>query len=364
VNLRVWDTREPMPAGFDKEWEALLARAPHANFSLGLPCLVWEAERGRHALAVMAEKEGRRCACVLRRTAAGYVSGWPWRWQAVIDDPNRCGAVGLDPVEAQWVFTAAVMAARQRPVRFHVPCAPPAGVPGYEAGTTLLYAIDRDDAELLAAMQPSKRRMIRRAQQAGYVVRDACGVDDFVRFAHLQRETKRRIGVAAPPVSANPGHGEGWREWDLPWMWLLLAERDGVVESGLGDGVWPGGTLEARAGASTLRARSDGVFALLSLEEARRGRALGYRWINLGGDTPFKREMAGRLATRVPLACWLGGPGWWTWGARAELVWRRAAARVRRLARDVRGRTAAGAFVALMGVFEWMGTAAWDLPWT
>jgi hypothetical protein len=227
-----------------------------------------------------------------------------------------------------------------------------------------MYAIDREDAELLAAMQPSKRRMIRRAEQAGYRVRDARSLEDFLRFAHLQRETKRRIGVPAPPVNTNPGPGEGWREWDLPWMWLLLAERDGVVESGLGDGLCPGGTLEARAGASTLRARRDGVFALLSLEEARRGRALGYRWINLGGDTPFKREMAGRLATRVTLACWLGGPGWWTWSARAGLVWRRAAARVGRLARDVRSRVAAGAVVALLGALDWTGTTVWELPWT
>jgi len=364
VNLRVWDTREPMPSGFDAEWESVLARAPHANFSIGLPCLRWEAERGQHALAVITEREGRRAACVLRRTVTGYVSGWPWRWQVVVDDPHRLGAVGIEPLEAQWVFAAAILAARQRPVRFHLPYAPPPGVPGYDAGSTLFYAIDRDDADLLAAMQPSKRRMIRRAQQAGYLVRDACSIDDFVRFAHLQRETKRRIGLPAPPVAANPGPGEGWREWDLPWMWLLLAERDGVVESGLGDGVLAGGTLEARAGASTLKARRDGVFALLSLEEARRARDQGYRWINLGGDTPFKREMAGRLATRVTLACWLGGPGWWTWSARAGLVWRRAAARVRRLARDVRGRVVAGAFMVVMGALDWMNSAAGDLPWS
>lgn len=365
MNIQVWDTREPVRAEFSTAWEAVLARAPHANFSIAMPYLCWEARAGRHALAVLAEQHGHRGAVVLRRAGGGFVSGWPWRWQAVVEDSGRAGAVGVSGEEGMWLYRAAVAAARQRPVRLHLPCTAPDGTPDYEAGTTLMYAIDRDDAELLAAMQPSKRRMIRRAELAGYTVRTSRDRTDLLRFAHLQRETKRRIGIAAPPVSEAPAEGEEWREWELPWMWLLVAEKEGVVESGLGDGLCAGGTLEARAGASTLQARRDGVFALLSLEEARRGRGLGYRWINLGGDTPFKREIAGRLATRVALSCWLGGPGWWSWGARAELLWRRAAARVRRVAKDVRSRMATTALLACLAVLDpGLAGLVLELPWT
>ena len=66
-----------------------------------------------------------------------------------------------------------------------------------------------------------------------------------------------------------PPPGLGWREWELPWMWLLVADaRRRRVESGLGDGVRPGGMLEGRTGGSTAEGQRDGAFALLSFEEA------------------------------------------------------------------------------------------------
>src|SRR5687767_14398207 len=95
-------------------------------------------------------------------------------------------------------------------------------------------------------------------------------------------------------------------------MWLLLALKDGHVVSGLGDGMRPGGAmLDGRKGASTVQAKHDGAFALLSFEEARRGRDRGFRWVNLGGDTLFKREISGTLGTRVVMHCWLAGGAAW-----------------------------------------------------
>ena len=35
------------------------------------------------------------------------------------------------------------------------------------------------------------------------------------------------------------------------------------------------------------------------------------RWLNHGGDTVFKREMAGSLGHRVPMWCWLAGGAMW-----------------------------------------------------
>jgi hypothetical protein len=80
--------------------------------------------------------------------------------------------------------------------------------------------------------------------------------------------------------------------------------------------------LEGRTGASSTLARRAGAFALLCYEEARRGRDRGYRWLNHGGDTPFKREMAGAFGTRVVMYCWLGGGRAWSLANRSE-AWAR-----------------------------------------
>jgi len=317
------------------DWEVRLDRCPHANFSLDPAYLEWESRHGRRALAVLLDEGDRRGALVMRESGGGWVSGWPWRWQAVVEDGGRRGPVGLDPDEARWLFACASRLAGSRVLRFHVPC-PPVAAPGLMAGSTLLYAVDRDDEEVLKSMEKNKRRMLRRAQDLGYRVRETREACDFRRFAELQRETKQRHGLPAPPVAEAPAPGEDWDEWRLPWMWLLVAERDGMIESGLGDGVRPGGVVEARAGASSLQARKDGVFALLSFHEVLHSRDRGYRWINLGGDTPFKREMAGRLGTRVTMYCWLGGGGISHWRARGEALWQQVRRRAGRLARDVR----------------------------
>ncbi|HYM80506.1 MAG TPA: hypothetical protein VEY91_03720 [Candidatus Limnocylindria bacterium] len=346
MNPWVWATREPLGADFERAWRARLSSTPHANFTLDLRYLQRRAVRDQHALAVLAEEGDRSGLLVLREESGRLQSGWPWRWQAVVESPGRCGAAPLDEGEAQWLFRVAVQVAGPRRIAVHLPVPPPLRMEGYRAGATVMYDVGHSDQELLAAMNSSKRRMVRRALSQGYQVEEATEHEQFRAFAEVQRETVARRGQKGPEVSGEtPPPGEGWREWELPWMWLLVATREGRIESGVGDGLMPGGVLEARTGASSDAGRRSGAFALLSHEEARRARDLGYRWINLGGESVFKREAAGRFGIRVPVHRWLGAGRAWRVGVYAETVWHRARAGVAAFARVARVRGGARVMV-------------------
>ena len=80
---------------------------------------------------------------------------------AVISAAKHCPLAG-----AQATVLAATGPVGSRVVRLHLPC-PPENAPGITSGSTLFYAVDRDDQELMASMQANKRRMMRRAQEAG-----------------------------------------------------------------------------------------------------------------------------------------------------------------------------------------------------
>jgi hypothetical protein len=332
-----WRTTEPPTPEFEQHWKRALGEATLTNFTLDFAYLQWEARHGRSALAVLSEGEGRKGMLVLRETRAGYVCGWPWRWAAVMRN-GPVPAPTLEPADAEWLFRQAERAAAGRRVRVYQPVPPPAARAGFAAGATIVQAVDRSDDELMAMMQASKRRMVKRALQEGYQVIQGATLEQFHTFATIQIETMSRRGLrveATPPPRPEPG--EGWREWELPWMWLLLAERDGKIESGLGDGVREGGMVEGRTGASTLAGRRAGAFALLCYEEARRARERGFRWVNHGGDTPFKREMAGALGIRLPMYCWLGGGALWAPANRSETWARQVRLKVPKWARAIRG---------------------------
>lgn len=141
--------------------------------------------------------------------------------------------------------------------------------------------------------------------------------ESFESFHRIQLEARARRPRGE---RARFGPEEHWREWDLPWMWLLVARKHGVIHCGVGDGVIPGGYVDGRTAASTPDARADGASALLGFEEARRARDRGHRWLNHGGDTFWKREVSGRLGERFPLWCWLSG-GRWTLPNTAETTW-------------------------------------------
>ena len=302
----VWDTQQPGEPGFLGRWTELLSRCPQANFGMDARYLQWEAARGQHALAVIAEEGGRVGALVLRRSGRDLVCGQPWRWHAALAGPPAAEAVVPSEVTCAWFFAAASAVARGRRVSVFLPARPGGGVPGHHAGGTLLVDLAQDDEKLLAGMDTNKRRAIKKAVKEGWsVVRaeDPRRQEFFVGLQH-EANTWRQAGDAPASAAAHPAPGESWREWELPWTMLLLAEREGEIGAGSGFGWLPGGMIDYRTNASTAPARKAGCNAQLAFEAMRMARAQGCRVMNWGGLTEFKREMGGERAT---IYRWLGG---------------------------------------------------------
>lgn len=325
----VCSTRSGISAEFSRAWDARIARAPLANFSMRSDYLRWEAEQGRHALLVLSEGGARRGAIVLREVGRELHSGWPWRWQAVVESPEPGFAPACSPVEAEWLFAQAARHACGRRVRVFLPAPPARRTPAFPAGATIVQALRASDAELLASMDANKRRLHRRASAAGYDVGLVAGPAEAREFAIVQHEAARlREGGLPPGIDESPREGHGYREWELPWMGLLVARHQGRVVAGVGDGLAAGAMVDGRAAAAEPEARRAGVMALLCHHEARWLRDQGHDWLNHGGDTVFKREVAGQLGRRLVLWCWLGGGAAWEVPNRTEAWARNARPRV------------------------------------
>jgi len=335
----LWVTGTPLDPGFEREWSEAIARAPDAHFAFRLDVLAWQHARGMPALAVRVDTPGVRGVIVARLERGTWVSGLPWRWMAAVEGEARDPSSLMRPEEAAVLFAALCEAAGERRVRAFLPAAPDGRAPGFLAGKTLLHRVDVSDEELIRAMDKTKRAMIRRAGREGYAVAEGATLEQFRKFARVQRETDRRHGNA--PLDGDgdlPASGERWREWELPWMWLLLAEREGEVGSGLGFALGPGRVIESRAAASTQAALKSGAFVLVAYEAARRARERGLRYLDWGGDTFFKRDITGPLGARVPLHCWLGGDARWSLTNHSEVLAWRARRGAAGLAHALRGR--------------------------
>jgi len=319
--LQTWSTPSTPHASFIAAWEDVIRAGRSAHFAYRPDYLAWEAKHSHVAEAAIVDGGPHHGAILLEREGPGWICGRPWRTGALVGrEPAPRSPIDLTREEAEWLFRAATQLANGRRLRMYLPYEPPAGVPGYYAGITVHQDIAVSDDELLQAMAQSKRRMVRKAQERGYAVRDAAGLDDMRAYHALSIETRKRRNLHVDESSSTPEPGTSWREWELPWMWLILAEREGRLEAGAGDSIGPGWTLEARTAASTLDARRDGAFALLCWEEARRARDRGLRWLNHGGNTPFKREIAGKLGHAVTLWCWMSGSLAWALPNAAEAM--------------------------------------------
>lgn len=304
--VNAWNTRNPLRPEFAAAWERQLGRAPHAHYAMRADYLEWEARHGRHARAVLLEDLA--ALVVLRETRGGWTSGWPWRPQIVIADPAGRGAEGMTPEEQRQVLAALERVTAGARTRCYL-LQPVDGWLGYPCAATYLSALDADEDTLHAQFDGNRRRAIKRAQKEGYEVVEATTFEHFRGFAALQREAEVRRGASPKDLPESVEEpGESWREWELPWMRLLVAVRDGRVEAGSGFGFAPGATADYRANASSSEARKSGANLLLAWEAMRRARQRQERWINWGGSTEFKRHLGG---VRVPVWCRLsGGPVW------------------------------------------------------
>jgi len=319
VAVTVWSTREPLAPEFAAAWERLLARAPHAHYAMRTDLLAWDAQHGRHARAVIVED--LPALLVLRETGGGWTSGWPWRPQMVIADPDGRGPEGMTAAEQRRLLDELVRHTGGARSRCYL-LQPIADDPlAYPCAATYLSPLDADEDALHARLDGNRRRAIKRALKEGYQVIEAGSAEYFRAFAALQRDGEARRGASPQPLPDQVERpGESWREWELPWMRLLVAVKDGRVEAGSGFGFAAGGTVDYRANASSAEARKAGANLLLAWEAMRRARANGERWINWGGSTEFKRHLGG---VRIPVWCRLAGGPVWGLPNRMAVSWQR-----------------------------------------
>jgi hypothetical protein len=133
--------------------------------------------------------------------------------------------------------------------------------------------------ELLPAMHKHHRRLVRRAQRAGYDVAvepRPAGLDDFV--AIYERTMERQD--AAPFYFFPPSYWEALAR-DVPLVRVDVRERGRLIASALGMGEPP--LLHYHLGAAADAARGTGASHLALYELARWGREHGFTTFHLGG---------------------------------------------------------------------------------
>jgi len=308
MTVSLWRTDEAPPPAFEARWNARLARSPRAGFALDPAFLAWSARHGEPGVAALVDEHGRRGALALRATPDGFTCGWPWRWQAMVETEDTRDPLGMSVADAAWLHEKAIEIAGGRRLTCFLPAAPRGVVAGYPVGATCVRSLEATEPELLKSFVSGKRRFVQRAAKR-YQVIEASTIEHFRAFADLQ-DVHARIHSRVRPATreASPAPGEGHREWELPWMWLLLALEGDTVVAGSGFGIYPGGSVDYRTNASTEEARREGANTLLAWEAMRRARAGGHRWINWCGATKFKRDLG---TTAVPVWAMLSGGAAW-----------------------------------------------------
>jgi hypothetical protein len=316
----VWESGTEAPASFAAAWSERLRHSHCANFSMDLAFIAWEDAHGRPSRAVLHD-EGRGLAAIFRRTPSGWSCGWPWRPQVVLDSGDEDAHEWPAPPEMRRALQACVRAARLDHARIFLPADAVDERTAYHAGTTVSVRLDLDETKLFWGMDHNKRHNLKQALGAGFEIAEATTQEDFRAFAKLKVLTELRYGVHAPPIPEAPASGEAWREWELPWTWLLLARRGGRIEAGLGFGRFAAGVLDARENASLPEAKQAGANVLLAWEAIRRGSLAGYRRMNWGGNTIFKRGFGGAV---IPMMCHPEGGPLWRVPDGFEVQWHRA----------------------------------------
>lgn len=306
IELGIWQGSDGPAKEFADAWVRCVAGSPHANYTLSLDYLRHQAVHGEHSIAVLLEQEARRGAMVLRESGDELVCGFPWRWQIVLEGADAAKPEGVTPEDADWFFAHAKRIAGSRRLRFFSPGQPEGPLTGYVAGyTVMIDLVHESEDQLAAALDPSRRRLARRSEKQGYMIDERVTAPMQRSFAELMIEMHdRRHGITSPPLTDAVEPGESWREWELPWHWLIVAAKDGVIGAGLGCGRMPNGMVDGRASASSEEAMKAGANSLVWWEGIRRAKLAGHTWMNLCGATTYKRQFGGVL---VPIQCRLGG---------------------------------------------------------
>jgi hypothetical protein len=311
MTIRTWHTGEAQPAGFSESWEGIARATGQFNFTMDERYLRWEAAHGRHALAVTIEGPVHTAALVLRLERGRLVSGWPWRWQvALVGSAGEVPGI-LTAEECRWVRKMVQELAGGRTWSLYVPAPPPSPFEGRLAGRTILTRLQHPDEALMQAMTGNRRRDIKASKKHGFAVVRSTALEDLRGHVELHEETERRRkrhgaaaeseeGSMATPVAseASPGApvpppGEGYREWELPWMMLLIARHEGAAHAASGFGLGPFGMVDYRTNASSDLARKHGTNAHLAFTAMQIGREEGCTVMNWGGVTPFKKQFGG-----------------------------------------------------------------------
>lgn len=307
-NYQVWDTTTTAPVEFSDLWAGRLSRSTHAHFAMRLDYLAWEAKHGRHARAVLVDDGAHLGALVLRREGRGFVCGWPWRCQVALEADDQTGPTGLDSAACDWVLEQSQRASLGDRVRVFLP-ASGSSAPSIVRGTTLIKDLALEDDKLMLTMDSEKRRVVRKLEKQGWQIIVGTTSEHFRAFRQLQYDNDVRLGRGTPPpIDEAPQAGEDWREWELPWQWLLLAVHEGVVHAGSGYGRAVNGMVDYRANASTPEGRKAGANTLLGWAAMTRSRDAGFRWMNWGGNTSFKKQLGGET---VVMTNRLGGGVLW-----------------------------------------------------
>lgn len=221
----------------DAEWDAFVDTAPGGGHLQTSRWAQIKARSGWQGLRLRLSHDGTilgGCQLLVRRSQWGTIGYCP-RGPLARDRDEAVISAVLDALEA--------LALREKFLYLKVQ--PPPGAAATESlllergfvvsaypsaqVATVRVDVQRDPAEVLAAMRPRRARYIRRGERIGVTVR-AVGRDGLPAFGVLLDQSRARKGASFSPYSVDV-YGEMLRLFGEPRAQLFLAEHNGEVIS-------------------------------------------------------------------------------------------------------------------------------------
>jgi serine/alanine adding enzyme len=208
-------------------------------------------------------------ACLLRSDPVDVVT--PYGYGGPVGEPPA----GFPAAYEAWCARRGVVSSF---VVFH-PLLATATAPFRRTALAGTVAWDIDTDELLPAMHKHHRRLVRRAQRAGYDVAVEPRPAELGDFVAIYERTMERQD-AAPFYFFPPSYWDALAR-DVPLVRADVRERGELIASALGMGEPP--LLHYHLGAAADAARGTGASQLALYELARWGREHGFTTFHLGG---------------------------------------------------------------------------------